>query len=201
MYHEADEAMTDVREALERAVEELPRGLRDHVLRVVAEVRRLAGRYGVDEERVVVAALGHDLARGQSPPELLRGADAAGLEPSEVERAEPMLLHGPLSARIMADRFGVDDAEVLAAARYHTTAREGMSALERLIFVADKIEPEKARGKPALAEARRLADESLERAMARLLDLQVSRALERGWPLHPNTVAARNELVLVQTEA
>ena len=188
--------MTDARAALEAAVAELPRGLRDHVLRVVAEARCLAQRHGIDEERAVVAALGHDLARAQSPSELLRQAEAAGLTPSEIERAEPILLHGGLSARLMEERFGVEDVEALAAARYHTTGRAGMNALERLVFVADKIEPEKAREEPALAEARRLADDSLEAAMRRLLDYQVSRALEKGWPLHPDTVAARNELAL-----
>ncbi|MCH8994646.1 MAG: bis(5'-nucleosyl)-tetraphosphatase (symmetrical) YqeK [Chloroflexi bacterium] len=186
---------TDLRSALEDAVADLPPGLRDHVLRVVTEARRLAERYGVDEERTVVAALGHDLARALPPDELLRQAEAAGLTTSDVERAEPVLLHGTVSAWLMAERFGVDDAEILTAARYHTTARAGMSALERVIYVADKIEPEKAREDPALAEARRLADASLEVAMRVLLDRHVSKALERGWPLHPDTMAARNELV------
>ena len=186
---------TDVRAALEGAVEELPRGLRDHVQRVVTEARRLASRYGIDEERAAVAALGHDLARARPPSELLRGAEAAGLALSAVERGSPILLHGTLGARVMAERFGVEDTEVLAAARYHTIGRAGMSALERLIFVADKIEPEKVRREPALAEARRLADESLEAAMRRLLDIHVGRALAQGWPLHPDTVAARNELL------
>ena len=186
---------TDVRAALEGAVDELPRGLRDHVRRVVTEARRLAIRYGVDEERAAVAALGHDLARAQPPSELLREAGAAGLELSAVERGSPILLHGTLGAHAMAERFGVEDAEVLAAARFHTTGRPGMSALERLIFVADKIEPEKVRGEPALAEALRLADKSLEAAMRCLLDIHVGRALAQGWPLHPDTVAARNELL------
>ena len=186
---------TDVRAALEGAVDELPRGLRDHVQRVVTEARRLARRYGIDEERAAVAALGHDLARARPPAELLREAGAAGLELSPVERGSPILLHGALAAHAMAERFGVEDAEVLAAARYHTIGRAGMSALERLISVADKIEPEKVRGEAALAEAHRLADESLEAAMRHLLDLHVGRALARGWPLHPDTVAARNELL------
>ncbi len=193
-------AMTtmNVRATLEEAVAELPSGLRDHVLRVVEEARRLARRHGIDEERAAVAALGHDLARAQGPAELLRAAQEAGVQPSDVERSAPILLHGAISAVLMAERFGVRDEETLAAARYHTTGRAGMGALERIIFVADKIEPGKARGEPALAEARRLADERLEAAMRRLLDLHVSRALERGWPLHPNTVAARNELLLAE---
>ena len=191
-------AMTTIgaRVALEEAVAELPRALREHVLRVVEEARRLAPRYGIDEERAVVAALGHDLERAERPSELLRQAEAAGLTLSEAERSAPILLHGMLSARLMAERFGVADEEALAAARYHTTGRAGMSALERLIFVVDKIEPGKLRGEPALAEARRLADESLKAAMRCLLDLHISRALAQGWPLHPNTVAARNELLV-----
>ena len=186
---------TDVQTALEAAVAELPAGLRDHVLRVVREARRLALRYRVDEDRATLAALGHDLARGHTPAGLLRQAEVAGLAPSDIERAQPILLHGPLSVRLMAERFGIEDADVLAAARYHTTARVGMSALERVIYVADKIEPEKARREPALADARRLADSDLDAALRCLLDYQVSRAVERGWPLHPDTVAARNELV------
>ncbi len=186
---------TDVRAALESAVADLPAGLRDHVLRVVTEARRLALRYGVDEDRATLAALGHDLTRGHTSAVLLRQAEAAGLAPSAIERAQPILLHGPLSACLMAERFGIGDAEVLTAARYHTTARAGMSALERVIYVADKIEPEKARREPALADARRLADSDLDAALRCLLDYQVSRAVERGWPLHPETVAARNELM------
>ena len=188
--------MNDIRSALEAAVDALPRGLRDHVLRVVEEARRLARLHNIDEERAVIAALGHDLARAASPADLLRQADELGVPVSDIERAAPVLLHGPLGARLMAARYGIDDTDVLAAARYHTTARSGMGALERLIYVADKTEPHKARNDAALAEARLLADGSLEAAMRAILDRQVARAVERGWPLHPDTVAARNELVL-----
>ena len=186
---------TDARAELQAAVAELPAGLGDHVSRVVTEARRLAHQHGIDEDRAIIAALGHDLCRGHAPEELLREAEAAGLAIKDEERSQPILLHGPLGARMMAERYGIDDAEVLAAARHHTTARAGMGQLERLLFVADKIEPEKARSQPALAEAREAAHESLDAAMRIILDYQVSRAIERGWPLHPDTVAARNELL------
>ncbi len=186
---------TDVREELGAAVAELPAGLRDHVSRVVTEARRLAHRHGIAEERAVIAALGHDLYRGHSPDDLLREAEAAGLAPTPEERSQPILLHGLLAAMLMQGRYGIDDAEVLAAARYHTTARAGMSELEKLLFVADKIEPEKARSELSLAQAREAAHESLDAALRFILDYQVTRAIERGWPLHPDTVAARNELL------
>jgi predicted HD superfamily hydrolase involved in NAD metabolism len=191
-------AMNETRNALEQAVDALPRGLRDHVLRVVQEATRLARLHGIDEERAAIAALGHDLARGWSPAELLREAAALGIEAGAIERAEPILLHGPIGARLMAERYGIDDAEALAAARHHTTARAGMSALERLVYVADKIEPHKAGLDEMLAEARELADESIERAMRAILDRQVTRAVELGWPLHADTIAARNELLLAE---
>jgi predicted HD superfamily hydrolase involved in NAD metabolism len=186
---------TDLRAELETSVAKLPAGLGDHVSRVVTEARRLAHVHGVDEARAVIAALGHDLYRGHVPDKLLAEAEAGGLVVSGEERSQPILLHGPLGARRMAEHYGIDDEEVLAAARHHTTARAGMSQLEKLIFVADKIEAEKARGEPALAEARQAAPESLDAAMRIILDYQISRALERGWPVHPDTVAARNELL------
>ena len=188
--------MNDTEAALRAAVDALPRGLREHVLRVVEEAQRLAQRHGLDAARAAIAALGHDLARGHTPAELLRQAIEAGLPVSDVEQREPILLHGPLGARLMAERYGIADEELLAAARHHTTARAGMSALERLIFVADKIEAHKAGDDVALAQARALADESIDAALRVILDRQVARAVERGWPLHPDTVAARNELLL-----
>lgn len=186
----------EARQELREAVDALPLGLRRHVYRVVQEARRLAVHYGVDQGRIELAALGHDLARAMSPQELLETAQAFGLSPNEAERSEPILLHGPVSAAIMASRCGVDDAEVLAAARHHTTARPGMALIEKLLFLADKIEPGKVRGRPALAEVRRLARRDPDQAILRYLDLNLARAAKKGWPLHPDSVAARNELLL-----
>ncbi len=180
---------------LQRAVARLPSGLRDHVLRVVDEAQRLALLHGVDTDRATLAALGHDLYRGLSPAELLDEAERAGVDIGDAARSQPILLHGPLAASELTARYGVTDADVLAAARYHTTARAGMSRLERLLFVADKIEAEKAAHEPALAAARELAETDLDAAVRRILEFQVARAVERGWPLHPDTVAARDELL------
>jgi predicted HD superfamily hydrolase involved in NAD metabolism len=186
----------DVAARLREAVDALPRGLREHVYRVVREARRLAALYGVDQGRIELAALGHDLARAMSSQELLDAAEAFGLDPSEVERSEPILLHGPVSARLMACHYGIDDPEVLAAARYHTTARPGMGLLEKMLFLADKIDQGKVRERPALAEVRRLARRDPDEAILKYLDLNLARAVEKGWPLHPDSLAARDELLL-----
>jgi predicted HD superfamily hydrolase involved in NAD metabolism len=185
-------------ESLRGHIEGLPGGLRRHIEAVVAEARRLARLHGVDEELAVMAARTHDIARAMDPEELLRLARELGLNPNEVEEAAPILLHGPVAARLLASRYGVEDEEVLASARWHSTGRAGMSVFEKVVFLADKVEPGKVAGRPDLEEVRRLAETDLDRAVLRYLDLQLLEAVRQGWPLHPDAVAARNELLLAR---
>jgi predicted HD superfamily hydrolase involved in NAD metabolism len=183
---------------LRAAVARLPRGLVVHIEGVVAEARRLAVLHGSDEERAALAAWGHDVARALSPSDLLAEARRLGLAVDLVEEQAPILLHGPIGAAILNRDYAIDGAEVLAAARYHTTGRAGMSTLEKLIFVADKIEASKLRANPALASVKRLADHNLDAAILEYLNQHLIEASRRGWPLHPHTVAARNELLLTK---
>src|SRR5690606_6333075 len=109
------------------------------ILRVEAESLWLAESHGVDAKRAAVAALGHDLVRHLSGPELLTMASRYGLAPDAIEIASPILVHGPVAARILSRDYGFRDAEVLAGIDCHTTARPGMSQLEQVLFIADKI--------------------------------------------------------------
>jgi predicted HD superfamily hydrolase involved in NAD metabolism len=183
---------------LREAIARLPRGLTKHIKGTVEEARRLALLHGADEERAILAAWGHDIARAFSPSELLAEARRLGLALDPVEEEAPILLHGPIGAAILNRDFGINDSDVLAATRYHTTARAAMSTLEKVLFVADKIEPDKVRAEPALAKVRQLAERDLDAAVLECLNQRVLEASRRGWPLHPNTVAARNELLMAQ---
>jgi predicted HD superfamily hydrolase involved in NAD metabolism len=187
--------LSDIEQRLRAAVAALPRGLREHVLRVEVEAVRLATRYGVDVGRARVAALGHDLVRHKRPEELLTLAKRYGHASDEIELATPILVHGPVAARMLADDYAVADADVIAGVDCHTTARAGMSDLEKVLFIADKSEPQKLAERPAWDEVRRLADESLDAALLRFLDLHIEEALERRWLLHPRTLEARNALL------
>jgi len=188
--------------ALKAAIGRLPRGLAEHVERVVAEADRLTGGFKeLDREQVELAAWGHDIARALSPQELLARARGFGLEVSPVEEQAPILLHGPVGAEILRREYGIDDPEVLAATRFHSTGRAGMSLLEKIIFVADKIEPGKVRAKPALARVRELAERDLDAAILEYLDQMLMVASEENWPLHPQAIAARNERLLARQQA
>lgn len=180
---------------LRDAVDALPAGLRDHVLRVEGEADRLAELHDADRARARLAALGHDLVRNKRGDELLALASLYAIDPDEVERATPILVHGPIAARILVRDYGLDDADVLAGIDCHTTARAGMSALEKVLFVADKIEPEKLERNPDWREVRDLAQTNLDRALLRYLDLQLEQAVQRRWLIHPRSLEARNQVI------
>jgi predicted HD superfamily hydrolase involved in NAD metabolism len=187
--------MSELTTALREAVGRLPDGLRDHVLRVEKEAAWLADRHSVDKERILVAVLAHDLARAEPDVRLLELAETFGIEVGEAEGASPILLHGPVGARILERDYGVGDAEVLAAIAAHTTASPNMTLLQKTVFIADKIEPDKVARKPELAEVAGLAAIDFDAALLRFLDLHLLEAVERGWLLHPSSVATRNRLL------
>ncbi|TPW01250.1 MAG: metal dependent phosphohydrolase [Alphaproteobacteria bacterium] len=187
--------MNETEELLRAALTKVPPGLAEHVLRVTDEALRLADIHGVDREAAKIAALGHDLLRGISGERLLGICDDQNYAADAVDRMEPILLHGPLAVQILREQYKVLDADVLGAVAAHTTARPGMTRLQKLIFVADKIEPHKMGGRPPVIRVGDLAESDLDAAMLAYLEYYIAFALESAWPLHPNTIATRNELI------
>jgi predicted HD superfamily hydrolase involved in NAD metabolism len=187
--------MERIEAELRRELERLPEEVRAHTERVLDEALLLASRHGIDASKVRLAALGHDLLRATPREELLRMAGEKGIEPNEAERVEPVLLHGVLAARLLSERFGIEDAEVLNAVRYHTTGRAGMPDVEKIVFLADKTEPDELAHYPEWREVRDLAQDDLDAAMLRALELYLEQARRMGWTVHPDVVAAREYFV------
>lgn len=173
---------------------ELPPGLLAHVDRVAEIAAGLAETHDLDVERTLLAAVGHDLCRARPPDALLADAEARGLEIDPVERVEPVLLHGPLGALELAERFEVSDERVLQAVRWHTSGHPDYEAEAWAMFVADKIDPHKVERWPALREVAAVADESLEAAALAYLELSLARGEREGWEVHPMAVRTREAL-------
>jgi predicted HD superfamily hydrolase involved in NAD metabolism len=193
--------MNETEELLRAALTKVPAPLAEHVLRVTDEALRLAGTHGVDREAARIAALGHDLLRAMSAERLLGICADQNYPADAVDRMAPVLLHGPLAVAILREQYNVLDADVLGAVAAHTTARAGMTRLQKLIFIADKIEPHKMGGRPPVIRVGDLAESDLDAAMLAYLEYHITFALERGWPLHPNTIAARNELIAASRDS
>jgi predicted HD superfamily hydrolase involved in NAD metabolism len=182
--------------ALEERVAALPQGLREHIERVRALANQLAVRFNVDAEAVDLAVLLHDLARAENDAELLSWAQETGYPLLDVEQAFPLFLHGPKAAHLAQRRLGISDPAVLQAAAFHTTGCIDMSPVAQVVYLADKLEPGKTYRSPDLETVRRWAERDLERAVLELLTWQLRFHLDRGDLLHPNTIAARNQLLL-----
>ena len=128
-----------------------------------------------------------------APEELLAVAEAHGLAVDEIERAEPLLLHGKVGAVLATEWFGLDDPELLAAIALHITGAPGMGLLAKVVFLADFVEP--GRTMPAAAAARAVAFDDLPRALLIAFEAIIGYVVSGGYLLHPRTVAARNELL------
>ncbi len=171
--------------ALQAEFESRPPGLRRHVERVAAEAVALAAYWDADPARVELAAWGHDLFRAHSPSEQLRLAREVGLAISPEDEASPVMLHGPIAAAVLEQRFGVTDADALGAVRDHTTGAPEMPLIARIILLADKFEPRKRRRTPVMGEIRKLARRDLDAALLAWADWKWVEEREHGWMSHP----------------
>ena len=173
----------------------LPASLRDHVERVRDIGRLLAQRHGLDAELVDLGLAAHDLARALDGGELIERSKAIGIAPSAIERRLPVLLHGPLAAAEL-ESDGLTDTQVLDSVRWHTTGHRGMGDVAKVVFLADKLDPQKARRYPYLDEIDELAQESLDAAVVRFLELSTADYLKQGRLIHTESIEFRNQLLL-----
>ena len=122
-------------------------------------------------------------------------ADARGVSYGVVEASMPLLLHAPLGALLAREKYGADDEAVLRAIARHTVGGAAMTALDKIVYFADMVEP--TRAYPGVEELRRLMREAdLDEMTLAGLTRSIAFVLEKGHLIHPDTVLARNELLL-----
>jgi len=158
----------DVRK-LTKAMEETLSGKRfQHTLGVAYTAAAMAMKYEVDVKKALIAGLLHDCAKCVSDEKLLKLSEKENIEVTDVERRNPYLLHAKVGAMLATKEYGIDDEEILDAITYHTTGRPGMTDLEKIVFVADYVEPGRDKA-PNLAKVRKLAFEDLDETVRKIL--------------------------------
>ncbi|TYQ15933.1 UNVERIFIED_CONTAM: putative HD superfamily hydrolase involved in NAD metabolism [Acetivibrio alkalicellulosi] len=164
-----------------------------HSLNVMDTAIELALRYGQDEEKAAIAGLLHDCAKDIGIDEIFTICEKHKLNVNEVEMLQPKLLHGPVGAVVAMEEFNVHDEDILNAIRYHTLGRENMTILEKIVFIADYIEP--GRDFIGIEEVREIAFEDLDKTMIISIDNIISHIIAKGVLIHPIAIDTRNDII------
>jgi len=165
-----------------------------HSENVMEAAKNLAGIYGANVDKAAIAGILHDCAKGRTAKELLSLCEKFDMHVDNIEKRQPELLHGPVGAFIAEMDYGIKDEEILNAIRVHTTGKEDMNILEKIVFLADYIEP--GRNFPGVCEIREWACKDIDRAIIIALDTTIKYVIAMGGLIHPDSIGARNYLLL-----
>ena len=158
----------------------------EHTLGVAYTAAALAMRYGASLKDAEMAGLLHDCAKCLSDEKKLSICEKHNISVNDVERENPFLLHAKVGSFLAMEEYHVENSDIIHAILNHTTGRPGMSLLEKIIFVADYIEPSRKQA-PNLAEIRKLAFEDLDKAMLRILEDTIIYLQSLGGTFDPMT--------------
>lgn len=139
-----------------------------HTIGVMYTAQCLAMRYGADMEKARIAGLLHDCAKYIPTEKKISMCRENGIPVSNAEEKNPGLLHAKLGAVIALEKYGIQDEEILNAIRFHTTGCPDMSLLDKIIYIADFIEPNRCEA-PNLKEVRDEAFVSLDACLLHIL--------------------------------
>lgn len=134
-------AKTDIQKIKKELLKELDSKRFEHTIGVADTAACLAMRYDCDINRAYLAGLLHDCAKCMTHDERLHYCQKHNIEVTDIEKQNPSLLHAKVGAEMCRRKYEIEDDEICSAVRYHTTGRPAMTMLEKIIFIADYLEP------------------------------------------------------------
>lgn len=169
----------------------------NHTLGVMETAIALSKKYQADEKKAELAAIFHDYAKFR-PKEEMKRIIIEQKMPSELLQFNSELWHAPVGAYLAEKEAGINDEEVLDAIRYHTFGRIGMTLLEKVIYLADYIEP--GRHFPGVEDVRVIAEKSLDKALIKSIQNTILFLMKKGQPVFPATFYTYNDLIMSQED-
>lgn len=163
-----------------------------HVLGVEEAALELADQYGCNLKKASLAALLHDYAK-EVEDQVFQELIAKYELEKDLLNWDNNIWHGVVGAYKIAEDFGLEDEEILQAIQRHTVGAREMTLLDKVLYVADYIEPN--RNFPGVDEARRIAKESLDKAVAFETAQTISYLAKKGIPIYPQTLETYNSYV------
>jgi predicted HD superfamily hydrolase involved in NAD metabolism len=164
-----------------------------HTLGVMETAISLARKYGVDEKKAELAAIFHDYAKFRPKDEMKEIIVSQGM-PKDLLEYNSELWHAPVGAFLAESEAEITDKEVLDAIRFHTSGRKGMTRLEKVIYLADYIEP--GRHFPGVEEVRNLAKINLDEALIKAVQNTIMFLMKKNQAIYPETFHTYNDLII-----
>ena len=158
----------------------------EHTVGVMYTSASLAMRYGANIEKAMTAGLLHDCGKYCSAKEQLKLCEKYKITLTDLEHSMPALIHAKLGAYLAENEYGIKDREVLDAITYHTTGRPEMTMLEKILYIADYIEPGRDRAQN-LPEIRKIAFQDLDETVYQILEGTLGYLSAKGGFVHPTT--------------
>lgn len=178
--------------ALEIVKKQLTEHRYEHTVGVMNTALDLAKRYGADTEKIQLAAIFHDYAKFR-PKEEMKTLIIDKKMPSELLHYGSELWHAPVGAYLVKEEVGIHDIDILMAIQSHTSGRVRMTLIEKIIFLADYIEP--GRRFPGVDIVRELAGKDLDQAVLQSLTNTIDFLLSRKQLIYPETLHTYNWLI------
>lgn len=163
-----------------------------HTIGVMETAIKLANRYGEDEKKAETAAIFHDYAKFRPKEEMKRIIIKENMS-SDLLLFDAELWHAPVGAYLVEQEVGITDLDILSAIKYHTSGRVNMTLLEKIIYLADYIEP--GRNFPGVDEVREVAEVDLDLAIIMAIRNTISFLLKKNQMIYPETFLTYNFMV------
>ncbi len=177
-------SLKKLRHAMEKTLE--PKRY-EHTLGVAYTAASLAMVHDADVEKALIAGMLHDCAKCMPFHKQIAVCEKHNVSLSEVERTENSpLLHAKAGSTLARTEYGITDDDILNAISYHTTGRPDMSTLEKIIYIADYIEPGR-KTLPNLSMVRKIAYQNLDDTMRQILNDTLEHLKEKGGSIDPMT--------------
>lgn len=170
-----------------------------HTIGVMYTAASLAMAHGVDMEKALYAGLLHDCAKGFSDDRQIQMCLKYNIDITPVEQECPFLLHAKLGAYLAREKYEVSDPEILHAIQVHTTGAPKMNLLDKILYIADYIEPNRDKA-PNLFKVRELAFQDLDQTMLVILEDTLAYLKEGKGKIDPMTAKTYEYFATIQNQ-
>ena len=177
---------------LEEMKERMPEKRWIHTKGVTLTAIKLAQKYGVDQEKAEIAGILHDCVKYAEKEWLKEKIITEGMDPLLLEFHHE-LWHAPVGSYVAEHEYDIKDQDTLNAIKYHTTGRVGMSDLEKIVYIADMIEPN--RQYPGVDVLREVAEKDLNDAMLQCVQHSIAFLINKKQSIYPDSFHCYNDLV------